>query len=120
MVAPTVFIGARAVKTTFLYDDPEHPDRPTGTVASAPYVVEDHALLMALGAYEGDRCGCGQPRAVAWHSEMDGWFEGESYVCHACSAQQGRKVVYTVAVDTRPPDRLVLPPFVLGVTTTSE
>lgn len=49
---------------------------------------------------------------------MDGWYSHEGYVCHACTARQGRQVVYGRVIDTRPPDRGALPAFQLGVTTT--
>jgi hypothetical protein len=78
---------------------------------------------MGLEAFEHnaerhDLCACGHPREVAWHSEMDGWYEGRGFVCHACTARNGGKqVAHWIAVDTRPPGHPELPPFVLGVTT---
>ena len=105
--------------TTFVYDDPDRPDRPTGTIASPAYVPEDQALLMAFDIYEAGLCNCGYPREQAWHSDMDGWYEGEAYVCHACTARNGgEQVVKKVAHSTRPAD-LPLPAFVLGETTTT-
>ncbi|GEP38892.1 hypothetical protein NPS01_25550 [Nocardioides psychrotolerans] len=124
MVAPTIFLGLRMRSTTYLYDDPGHPDRPTGTIASPDYVAEDRALLVALQAYEADLCRCGQPRSVAWHTDMDGFYgeggEALQVVCFACTAIQGgeKKVTYPVVWNTRPASKGPLPPFVLGVTTT--
>jgi hypothetical protein len=106
--------------TTFVYDDPEHPDRPTGTIASPAYTPEDQALLMGLDMYEADLCSCGHPRSVAWHTEMDGWFESEGYKCFACTARNdGKDVGYTVTKNTRPADKGPMPEFVLGKTTAS-
>ena len=109
------------VTETFVYADPDHPDRPTGTIHSPPFIAEDVALLSGLELYEQSLCRCGHPKSVAWHSEMDGWFEADEYVCHACSAGKDGtdKAVYTVTRNTRPADRPPLPPFVLGDTTTS-
>lgn len=68
--------------------------------------------MIALMRYEADLCRCGYPRQVAWHPDMaGGWFEPRAYLCHACTARTGDDVVYEVAVDTRHPDHLDLPPF---------
>lgn len=113
----------RLITTTFVYGDPDHPDRPTSTIASPAWTPEDRALLMGLELYESSLCRCGYPRSVAWHSEMDGWFgddgEAEKYVCHACSALHGQQVAYPLAMNTRPADADPLPPFRLGATTTA-
>ncbi len=116
-MAPTLYCGIRFPTTTLLYDDPDHPDRVTSTIESASITPDDHALLEGLESYEATLCRCGFPREMAWHSDMDGWFEAEEYVCHACTAQAGRQVAYTVVRNTRPTDNSV-PAFVLGVTTT--
>lgn len=127
-MAPTVLAG-RLATTTYLYDD-QDPNRPPGRAPGTParvvsvihspaYTPEDLALLLALEKHEATLCKCGWPRSVAWHSEMDGWFEGEGYVCHACSAVADRKVIYAVAHNTWPTaEKGPLPEFVLGVTTT--
>lgn len=122
-----MFVGLRLITTTYLYDDPDHPERCTGAIQSPPYTADDRALLMALDAYEASLCRCGQPRSTAWHSEMDGWYEPQTYVCHACTAmapedKDGKRepVRYGGPLNTRPADKGPLPPFVLGVTTTSE
>lgn len=86
-------------------------------IHSPAYTPEDSALLMALEVFEASLCDCGWPKSVAWHSEMDGWFESKSYLCHACTARAGRQVIYATAHNTWPEGR-VLPEFVLGVTTT--
>lgn len=114
-----MFAGLRLIETTYLYDDPEHPDRITGSLQSPPYTPEDHALLLGLDLYERSLCRCGHPREIAWHSDMDGWWEGQDaqVVCYACSAAHGKEIAYTLsATNTRPADR-PLPPFQLGVTT---
>ena len=102
-----------------MYADPEHPDRPTSAISSPLYTLEDQALLIALEQYEAGLCACGQPRVVAWHSEMDGWYDGEQIVCHACSAAKGEQVTYARVINMRPASKGPLPPFVLGVTTVS-
>lgn len=108
------------VTTTPVYDDPERPLRATLYIQSPPYVTEDQALLTGLDLYEQSLCECGHPRAVAWHADMDGWYEEQTYVCHACSAgrEDNDKAVYRVSRSARPADK-PLTPFVLGVTTTS-
>ncbi|MDN4173915.1 hypothetical protein QWY28_13220 [Nocardioides sp. SOB77] len=78
---------------------------------------------MALAAYEGQLCpGCRQPIALAWHSDMDGYYDAESYVCHACTARSDsdEKTRWVIAHHTRDLDANPVPPFVLGVTTTSD
>jgi hypothetical protein len=89
----------------------------TGTITSPPVTPEDHALLEGLELHEGRLCRCNIPIELAWHSDMEGWFDGPEVVCHACSALQGREVTYSRLVNTRPPDDVV-PPFVPGVTVT--
>lgn len=55
---------------------------------------------MGLAVFEASRCDCDWPVEVAWHADMEGWFDGQSYVCHACSARQGREVVHTLKPTT--------------------
>lgn len=114
-------LRGRLLVTTNLYDDPDHPERITGTVQSPAWTEDDRALMLALQTYESSLCGgpCGQPREVAWHSELEGWFESHKYVCHGCSALRGEQVVYAVAVNEYPFEaKPPLPPFRLGETTT--
>lgn len=107
------------ITQTYVYDDPEHPDRPTSTIFSPAYTAEDHALLMGLDQYETDLCKCGVPRSIAWHPEMDGYFEVDEYVCHACTAQAPEpaagktrdEVKYVVPRSTRPDSKGPLLPF---------
>lgn len=34
--------------------------------------------------------GCGHPKATAWHSDNDGWYEvTETYQCNPCTVQKG-------------------------------
>lgn len=89
-------------------------------IESPAYVTEDHALLLGLEMYQRSLCpcGCGFPREVAWHSEMDGWFETFDVKCHAGSAMQGHPVIFHHITDTYPvAEKGPLPPFVLGLTT---
>lgn len=122
-IAPTIFAGVRLREQTYVYDDDEHPDRPSRVIEGPAYITEDHALLLGLDMYEKSLCrGCSHPRAVAWHSDMDGWFESFSVKCHACTAMSGdgsKPVLYQYVVDTRPDPGEPLPPFVLGLTTAS-
>jgi hypothetical protein len=107
---------------TYLYEDLAHPDRPTGYLESPEWTEEDRALLLALAEYEATLCrGCGEPKQVAWHSHMEGFYEGEKWVCHACTAQADHQVIYsTVQVDKDLPASHLetLPPFEIGITTT--
>lgn len=114
-----MYAGIRLREQTYVYGDPDHPDRPTRVIDSPAYVTEDHALLAGLLAYEDSLCSCGQPKHVAWHADMDGWFESESVKCQACSVVAGRPVIYHVVYDTRPEGDDPLSPFVLGLTTAS-
>lgn len=127
-MAPTVYLGMRQPRTTYLYEDPDRPERVTGYVQSPPFTDVDQALLLGFAEYEESLCpGCKTPIAEAWHSETDGWWDANQYVCHPCTAraraddQPGREskpVAYTFVHSTLPAGR-VLPPFVLGVTTSS-
>lgn len=87
---------------------------------SPDFTDDDRALLMALDAWEDTLCPgpCGQPKAKAWHTDTDGWWEHASYHCYACSEIRGDDVVYDGVRSTLPEDR-VLSPFELGVTTFS-
>lgn len=114
-----MFTGIRLHTLTYVYDDPEHPDRPTSAISSPQWTPDDRGLLMGLEAYEASLCRCGFPKEVAWHSEMDGgWFEADEFVCHACSAREGSPVAYVRIRNTRPESKGPMPPFVLGVSTT--
>lgn len=91
-------------------------------IQSPPYTREDRGLLEGLAAHEAGLCpGCRQPTAVAWHSDMDGYYEADKFVCHACLARadgdKGR-ATYVLTRHTRDMHADPLPPFVLGVTTT--
>ena len=108
---------------TYRYDDLRHPDRPSGHVESPEWTDEDRALLLALDAYEATLCpgGCGQPREIAWHSHMEGFYEPTRWICHACTARNGEEAAFAVVDYDRdfPPSRIeTFPPFELGVTTT--
>lgn len=111
----------RLATTRYLYEDPHHPDRVTGTILSPPYTEEDRALVLALRHYDASLCdGCGQPKHEAWHSEMDGFYEGEMYVCHACTAIRGDGGPVPGGgrvVNTRPASKGPMPAFEIGTTT---
>jgi hypothetical protein len=117
-VAPTLYLGARLPFVDYYYDDPDHPNRVTRAVSSQPYTAEDHALLAALAEYEAGLCpGCRIPIEQAWHAGMDGWYDDQGHVCHACSAHHGRQIAYTRPVTDRDFAAKPLRPFVFGVTT---
>lgn len=121
-VAPTLYLGLRITTTTPVYDDPEHPDRPTSFIHSPAWVPEDVGLIAGLDMYESSLCRCGHPKQLAWHSDMDGDFDATTFLCHACTAaaEDGRKVKYTIAGTSRDFVARPLPPFRLGVTTTDD
>jgi hypothetical protein len=110
---------------TYVYDDTSpHPERPVSAIQSPGWTPEDHALVLGLAKYEDELCRCGFPKTLAWHSEMDGWFECDTqvdqFVCHACTARNdGKQVTYVRIRNTRPDDQGEIPPFVLGTTTTA-
>jgi hypothetical protein len=106
----------------YVYGDPAHPDRVTRAISGPPYTPEDHALLAGLRNHEDSMCpgGCGYPIHVAWHADMDGWFdEVHEYVCHACSARDGSERKYPSVTTSRDMDAQPLPPFDMGQTTTA-
>lgn len=109
-------------QVTYLYDDPAHPDRPSGHIEAREWTEDDRALLLALAEYESTLCtGCGQPKHLAWHADMEGWFEAHSWVCHACTAQQGHEVSYSVPLvdkDLSAEKRNAMPEFDLMTTVT--
>lgn len=118
-MAPTLYLGVRLPVTDLVYGDPARPERVTRHVAGPLYTPEDHALLAALKAYEDDQCpGCSQPIVEAWHAELEGWYEADAYVCHACTAAKGHEVAYTHLRNTRPHSKGPLPPFSFEDTTT--
>lgn len=119
-VPPTVLRG-RMRTVTYLYDDPDHPDRPTGHVEAPAWTEADRALLLGLEQHEQTLCpgGCGQPRELAWHEWMDGEYEATKWVCHACTARSGQQVVFSTVDHAVRPERIAMfEPFELGVTTT--
>jgi hypothetical protein len=103
----------------YVYGDPEHPDRPTSAIHSPAYTREDRALLMGLESYEASLCRCGVPVQVAWHSEMDGYFEADQVVCHVCTARAGRQVPYSTNLRSTRDPALPMPAFVPGKTITA-
>ena len=118
-VAPTIYLGARVPETLYVYEDPEHPDRVTRTVASPAWIDEDHGLLLALAHVEQlergfGTCRCGHPAKEAWNPEMDGWYEVVEVVCHACTAaSDDGEVKRQIVRNTRPVSKGPLPPFSL-------
>lgn len=69
--------------------------------------------------YEGTLCTCGEPRELAWHSHSEGEYEGDPFVCHACSAREGSQRVLT-RLSVRPPAKrtAAYPPFDIAKTIT--
>lgn len=66
--------------------------------------------MLALRLHHASLCpGCGQPKATAWHSDMDGWFDVDLITCHACTRVQSvasggadsHPKEYAVVTDTR-------------------
>lgn len=86
----------------------------TRAISGPPYTPEDHALLAALRQYDASLCpgGCGHPIEVAWHGDMDGWFDADEYVCYACTARDGgRERKFTTVSVGRDFAVKPLPPF---------
>ena len=99
-IAPSVLRG-RLVTQTYLYDDAEHPERPTGAVSSPAWTEDDRSLMLGLEMHEATLCpGCHQPRDTAWHADAEGYYEGSALVCHGCTAKDGKQVVYTFLTAT--------------------
>lgn len=120
-----MFLGLRLLTTTPVYDDPEHPDRPTAFIQTPAWTPEDRGLLLGLDWHEAEAeqmCACGQPISVAWHSDTDGWWKSDVYVCFACTAREGgdHKVKYAYPRLDRDLSAKPLPPFRLGGTTTDD
>lgn len=121
MAVPPSILRGRIRTTTYLYDDPEKPHRRTGSVTTAEWTEEDRAALLGLEMYEGTLCpgGCGQPRETAWHADAEGEYEAHRFVCHACTARNGRQAVFTALVAAPTADRVAkFVPFDLVNTTT--
>lgn len=74
---------------------------------------------MGLESYESSLCRCGLPLEVAWHSEMDGFYDVDEVVCHACSARAGREVAYTSGLRSTRDPSTPMPAFVPGKTITA-
>jgi hypothetical protein len=94
-------LRGRPLATTHIYDDVGQLVR---TIGSPAWTDDDRALMLALQMYEDSLCRCGEPRARAWHIDMDGWYEKTDHTCTACSEMHGEPVTYQTVTDTRPPD----------------
>lgn len=120
-VPPSVFRG-RLLTTTYLFEDPAHPDRVTGQMQSPTWTEDDRALLLGLAEYESTFCpgGCGKLKEIAWHDYSQEEYVAVRFMCHACTARQdGTPAVYSVITDGPSPDKAAkFPPFELGKTTT--
>lgn len=112
----------RPTRTTYVYGDPEHPDRVTATYTASPWTDEDRLLMLAYAEYKNTLCpGCGHPKDTAWHPDNDGFFEVvREYVCHACAAIDAHGLdpehrppprPHLVVADTRDYDERPLPPL---------
>jgi hypothetical protein len=119
-VPPTALRGRRP-RTTYLYEDTEHPDRITGALGEPWFTLDDRALLLGLEAYEATLCpGCGQPKELAWHAAVQASWDSEDAVCHACTTRAGHQVAYSrLTTSVTDEDLAALPPFVWGQTTTT-
>lgn len=74
--------------------------------------MDDRALLLGLARYEDSLCpGGGHTIAEGWHSDMDGWWEADEFVCHACTARSvtGKPVTYTLLRNTLPATKPLTP-----------
>lgn len=100
---PPSQLRGRPTRTTYVYNDPEYPDRVTATYTASPWTDEDRLLMLAWDAYQRTLCpDCGHPRDKAWHPDNDGWFEvTREVVCHACTAADW----YDTEPEHRPPPR---------------
>lgn len=118
-VGPTTLRGRQPV-TTYFYEDPQHPERVTGTLGEPWFTSDDRCLLLGLEAYEATLCpGCGQPQVLAWHSIAQQSWESREAVCHACTTRAGHQVAYSrLTTSLNDGDIAGLPPFVWGETTT--
>lgn len=118
-VAPSILRG-RLLTTTFVYDDAEHPTRPSASMTSPGWTEDDRSLLLGLAKFEDSLCpGCDEPRELAWHADAEGFYEAHSFVCHGCAAKQGKQVVYSVLSVVPPADKVAgFLPFDLLTTTT--
>lgn len=79
--------GRRAV-TVYEYDD---QGRVARTSTRSPWTAEDRALMLAYEQHLNTLCPgiCGQPKALAWHSDNEGWYrtpDDDVSVCQACTA----------------------------------
>ncbi|MCZ4497887.1 MAG: hypothetical protein JWQ74_440 [Marmoricola sp.] len=43
--------------------------------------------MLARQMHRRSLCECGQPREVAWHPAMEGWYQVAVYSCNACAAK---------------------------------
>lgn len=118
-LAPSILRG-RLLATTYVYDDPAHPERPTSSVTSPAWTEDDRSLMLGLEQYEATLCpGCQEPREVAWHADAEGEYEAVRFVCHACTAKQGTQAIFTALTVTPPAERVEkFLPFDLATTTT--
>jgi len=119
-LAPSILRG-RIRTTTYLYDDPEHPGRVTGSVQSPAWTDDDRAALLALELHEGRHCpGCGEPKETAWHADAEGHYEATRFVCHGCAARSGpNQAVHTVLTGVPSAETVAtFVPFDLLTTTT--
>jgi len=112
-------LRGRPTVTSYIYDA-------QGLVAQAitasAWSDEDRRLMLAYREYLSTLCpgGCGQPREIAHHWDMDGWYEADAVTCHACTARKRaeqedssepvKPVELIGVVDVRDYDKKPLPP----------
>lgn len=110
----------RIRRVTYLYEDPDHPDRPSGHLESPEWTAADRALLVALARYEGTLCpGCGQPKQLAWHGDLTDWWEADRFICGGCTAKAGgvEQVFASARLQIAVEDLPALAPLEIGVNT---
>lgn len=110
MIPPSKLWG-RVPSSTYVYegDDP----RPARILHDPEWTEDDVALMRGLDIYEETLCpGCRRPKRLAWHKHTEAEWDPNPFVCHACSAEQGKEVVYASPTLGLSPERLAqLPPW---------
>lgn len=114
-------LRGRSIRTTYLYDDPAEPGRCTASVSTPAWTESDRAALLGLEMYESSLCtGCGEPKALAWHSHAEGEYEAEGLVCHGCTArnENRQQVLHRITARPTAAKTAKYPPFDINETTT--
>jgi hypothetical protein len=81
------FRGRGTQAITEVERDPSGNVLRTVTTAESAWTDSDRWLAFALHHHEQSSCSeCGQPKAIAWHPDSEGWYEAEGITCWACDA----------------------------------